>query len=196
MLFGHILKKSGDWRDKEIRFGDLGDEELYKIPFPKDVPREISLLASEVTSLLKRSYGNLGDRYATLAYIHYQFIRIHPFNDGNGRIGRVLMNLQIQKLGFPGVIIRNKEKSDYYDSFDVYRDNKITKLMEKILALSLAESLHKRITYLKGEVIISLSEYSKKKGKRGSALLNAAKRQTIPAFREKGVWKISSLFKA
>ena len=101
MLFGHILKKSGDWRDKEILFGDLGDEELYKIPFPKDVPREISLLASEVTSLLKRSYGNLGDRYATLAYIHYQFIRIHPFNDGNGRIARAITDQLSIYFGLP-----------------------------------------------------------------------------------------------
>ena len=62
--------------------------------------------------------------------------------------------------------------------------------MEKILYLALLESLHKRIAYLKGEKIISLTEYAQKIGKLAPTVLNAAKRQTIPAFREKGIWKI------
>jgi len=62
--------------------------------------------------------------------------------------------------------------------------------MERILSLSLLESLHKRITYLKGDKIIELIEYAKKIGQMAPAVLNMAKRQTIPAFREKGVWKI------
>ena len=54
------------------------------------------------------------------------------------------------------------------------------------------ESLHKRITYLEGSTIIKLSEFAKKHHKTASSLANAARRQTIPAFREKGVWKISA----
>ena len=125
-----------------------------------------------------------------IAKFHLEFEIIHPFNDGNGRMGRVLINLQLQQLGFPGIIIRNKEKKDYYECFNAYRDVKGTKQMEKILSLSLSESLYKRIAYLRGETIIPVSEYAKKIDKRGSVLLNAAKRQTVPAFREKGVWKI------
>ena len=53
------------------------------------------------------------------------------------------------------------------------------------------ESLHKRITYLKGDKVIRLSEYTKNHTKSASAITNAARRQNIPAFREKGVWKIS-----
>ena len=62
--------------------------------------------------------------------------------------------------------------------------------MEKILALALIESLHKRITYLKGEKIITLSEFIKANKLSAPAVTNAAKKQTIPAFREKGKWKI------
>ena len=54
------------------------------------------------------------------------------------------------------------------------------------------ESLHKRIAYLKGAKIIKLSEFAKQHRKTASSLANAARRQTIPAFREKGVWKISA----
>ena len=121
---------------------------------------------------------------------HLTFEQIHPFIDGNGRIGRVLINYQLGQHGFPNIIIHNKEKQQYYRSFSSYTDNNTTQPMEKIIILSLMESLHKRITYLKGLHIISLSAYAKKKHKPLSHLLNAAKRQTIPAFREKGIWKI------
>ena len=94
--------------------------------------------------------------------------------------------------GFPPVIIRDKEKKAYYASFKEYRESNKKKsiMMEKVLSLSLLESFHKRIAYLKGEKIIRLSEYAKSINEKSSIVLNKAKRQTIPAFREKGVWKI------
>jgi len=125
-----------------------------------------------------------------IAKFHLDFETIHPFNDGNGRIGRVFTNYQLFGLGFPAVIIRNKEKLNYNISFNDYQISKTTRPMEKILALALIESLHKRIAYLRDFKIIPLSEYVKKSGKSASSVFNLAKRQTIPAFREKGVWKI------
>ena len=129
-----------------------------------------------------------------IARFHLEFETIHPFNDGNGRIGRTLINYQLQRLGFPGIIIRDREKKEYYRSFGEYREHKNAKTMEKILALGLMESLHKRIAYLKGETIITLTDYVKKHGLSGPATSNAARRQKVPAFREKGVWKISGNF--
>lgn len=125
-----------------------------------------------------------------LAKFHLEFETIHPFIDGNGRIGRVLICLELARFGFPVIIIRDKEKKEYYSAFGEYKNKKDIKIMEKIIALALAESLHKRIAYLKGEKIITVADYSKKIGKSAATLLNAARRQTIPAFREKGVWKI------
>lgn len=125
-----------------------------------------------------------------IALFHLDFETIHPFNDGNGRIGRVIINYQLYRIGFPGIIIRDKEKTIYYRAFNEFRDSKKTATMEKVLALALMESMHKRIAYLKGNRIIELMEYARKIGKMVPAVLNRAKRQTIPAFREKGVWKI------
>lgn len=125
-----------------------------------------------------------------IAKFHLDFETIHPFCDGNGRIGRVIINFQLMQLGFPCIIIRDKEKRTYYASFSEYRDSKNAKMMEKIVTLAMMESLHKRITYLRGETITSLANFAKTRNKSINTLLNAARRQTIPAFREKGVWKI------
>lgn len=48
------------------------------------------------------------------ALLHYKFIRIHPFDDGNGRLSRILMNLTLMKFGLPPVIIKTQKKEEYY----------------------------------------------------------------------------------
>ncbi len=128
-----------------------------------------------------------------IGYFHVEFERIHPFMDGNGRIGRVLINQQLQSAGYPPIIIRNKGKhTEYYPRFNEYlhTNPKTAKNMAKLVARRLIESLHKRIAYLEGKDIIPLSVYAKNAQQPLNGLLNAAKRQTIPAFIEKGIWKI------
>ena len=125
-----------------------------------------------------------------IAKFHLDFETAHPFCDGNGRIGRLLINYQLLGLGFPGIIVRNKEKVGYNKSFNDYHRARVTRPMEKILTLALLESLHKRLTYLKNLKIISLSDYVRRVKKPAPAIFNLARRQTIAAFREKGIWKI------
>ena len=130
-----------------------------------------------------------------ISKFHLEFERIHPFCDGNGRIGRVLTNFQLLQLGFPRIIIRDKDKADYYEAFKEYQSNKNSKLMARVIALALIESLHKRISYLTGSEIINLSDYVRNYGLKAPTVFNAARRQSIPAFRERGVWEISKSFK-
>ena len=129
-----------------------------------------------------------------IALFHLEFERIHPFCDGNGRIGRVLINQQLANLGLPPVIIRNKNKHrNYYPVFSKYQQAGSLgdiDLMVKLLELSIAESLHKRLAYLESKEIISLSQFATEKGLSLPNLLGKARRQTIAAFRDKSVWKI------
>ena len=151
-------------------------------------PEKIENLINEL--LITYSSDNARYFLDKIANFHLGFEAIHPFNDGNGRIGRILLNFQLLSLGFPNIIVKNKEKVEYYTSFNEFNDNKSIKLMVKIIRKALTESLNKRVTYLKGLKIVTLSEYVKLNKLEGSGIFNSAKRQSIPAFREKGVWKI------
>ncbi|MEX0919675.1 MAG: Fic family protein [Candidatus Saccharimonadales bacterium] len=126
-----------------------------------------------------------------ISRMHLEFERIHPFIDGNGRIGRALINHELIRSGFPPIIIRNRGKHDhYYPAFIEHVNDRKTTRMDKLLILDTLEALHKRIAYLEGKEIIKLSDYAKQAGKSVPATLNSARRQTIPAFREKNTWKI------
>ena len=50
------------------------------------------------------------------AEVHCRFVGIHPFRDGNGRTGRLLMNLLLLRLGYPVVVIRNDQRSTYIEA--------------------------------------------------------------------------------
>lgn len=181
MLIGGIKDEiAGRFRNK----GEYVRVGTYIAPAPEHIELMVASILSE--------YGSDHDSYFLdkMAKFHLDFENVHPFCDGNGRIGRVLICYQLLRLGFPLIIVRDKEKEIYYRAFADYRDGKNTKTMEKVLSLALTESLHKRITYLRGEKVVTLSEYVKKNKKSASAVSNAARRQNIPAFREKGVWKI------
>lgn len=56
---------------------------------------------------------------ALAAWFHYEFIRIHPFDDGNGRLARILMNLILQRRGLVPAIVRVEEKTPYIDALAV-----------------------------------------------------------------------------
>ncbi len=50
------------------------------------------------------------------ALFHYRYIRIHPFEDGNGRIARLLMNYILLRHGYPMIVIRSKNKKTYLEA--------------------------------------------------------------------------------
>ena len=181
MLIGNIKEDiSGRFRsgDEWVRVGaHIGAD-------PKDVER---LVADVLTKYFADRESNIIERISRL---HLSFESIHPFCDGNGRIGRVLNNYALLREGYVPINIAFADRAQYYDAFKEYDKSGATKTMEEIVGRALANSYHKRLAYLEGKKIITLSEYAKKQRLSYSNLLNKANRQTIEAFQEKGIWRI------
>ncbi len=125
-----------------------------------------------------------------LARFHLTFENIHPVVDGNGRLGRVLNNYILIREGYVPINIKFIDRRNYYEAFKEFDDKGRTKIMEDIITNALTNSYHKRLAYLEGKNIVRLAEHAKQSEFSHQNLLNKAKRQTIEAFIERGVWKI------
>lgn len=157
-------------------------------------PQFVSQLMNELTD----DYNTIDHRYFLdkIAYFHSEFETIHPFVDGNGRMGRILINLQLTKEGLPPVIIQNKSKhTDYYPLFGKYQTTLKFDGFTALLANLLQESLHKRIALLTAKRIVPLQNWAAKNNIKSNIAGNKAKRQTIPAFRLREKWMIDEEYK-
>ncbi|MFH1916326.1 MAG: Fic family protein [Nanoarchaeota archaeon] len=102
MLKSGVSEDAGTFRTAQVTVGSL-------------LPIRADLIEQEIKNLLNWNRRNQNLHPLERACVfHAVFERIHPFFDGNGRVGRLLMNFILMQEGLPPIIIRNKNRRRYY----------------------------------------------------------------------------------
>ena len=104
-------------------------------------PVQPYLIQPKMEKLLSDYAGDETHIVSRLARFHIEFEAIHPFIDGNGRTGRLLVNLELMKAGFPPIDIKFADRVSYYNAFDEYHIRHNLGAMEQLFARALNERL-------------------------------------------------------
>ena len=100
----------------------------------KHEPVQPYLIQPKMEQLLASYSTSTEHIISLLARFHIEFETIHPFIDGNGRTGRLLVNLELMKAGYPPIDIKFSDRTAYYNAFDEYHIKHNPAAMEKLFA--------------------------------------------------------------
>ncbi len=127
-LHKELMKDLAQWTDDSLYgpgryklFENVtvrGNGKIHTYLLPAEVPNAMDELVNEINSRLANVDVLSVDRHPIViaTYFHQQFLnRIHPFNDGNGRIGRLFTNLILLKLGYPPIFIKEIDRKEYLE---------------------------------------------------------------------------------
>ena len=97
-------------------------------------PVQPYLIVPKMEELLRTFVESTEHIVTKLARFHIEFEGIHPFIDGNGRTGRLLINLELMKAGYPPIDIKFTDRITYYNAFDEYYVKHNLSAMENLFA--------------------------------------------------------------
>ena len=111
-------------------------------------PAQPYLIAPQMEQLMEKYAGSTEHIVTKLARFHIEFEGVHPFIDGNGRTGRLLVNLELMKAGFPPINIKFADRLAYYNAFDKYYVEHDLSAMENLFAKYINERLDQYLAIL------------------------------------------------
>jgi cell filamentation protein len=100
--FGKLYEWGGRWRNIDVKVGKIHPPEPSRIPM-------LMYQFLDNLDFKVNSAKTFDDKVDAIAYAHHEYIKIHPFNNGNGRTGRLLMNLICLKFGYKPLTMYHKE---------------------------------------------------------------------------------------
>ena len=108
--------------------------------------REVPLLIRDLIAVCSRS--TQPEIYKATVF-HVYFEAIHPFADGNGRTGRLLLNYMLEKSGYPPICIKVDSKADYFKGLENWQVRNDSALFVSLVNKSLVNELNQRILCVK-----------------------------------------------
>ncbi|WP_330443201.1 Fic family protein [Flavobacterium sp. C4GT6] len=123
--------------------------EMFYFATPEETPAKMADLMVWYNESIEREDIN---PILLASEFHYKFIRIHPFDDGNGRTARILMNFILMKYSYPPVIIKTEDKANYFAALRLADAGNIGAFVDYI-AKNLNNSLELMIAGARGESI-------------------------------------------
>ena len=121
------------------------------------------LVEEKLTELVDEFNSNENnDLIMKVACFHADFEKIHPFIDGNGRTGRLLLNLELMKNGYPITIIQNEDRDEYYIALETAQVESNYELLTDFIAKSVENTFWMYYKYFDEETKMKFEEYLKK----------------------------------
>lgn len=138
VLFKNDLVTKGFYRTTEVYISGSDNKVSSPLKISEDMARFVS-----------NYLVNKDDVVTKMAKFHIEFESIHPFEDGNGRVGRLILNLELMKLGYPPINIKFSDKEKYYDAFTRFYLNNNLLPMKKLIFTYLAEQFDQYFALIK-----------------------------------------------
>lgn len=174
-------ERPGSWREHDIQEFSGG---MKPPPFPL-VGAEIASWAEEANAIGTRIRDEslaVSEVPEALARLHCTFERIHPFIDGNGRTGRLVLNLLLIRLGWPPAIILKSNRKRYLSALD-RADHDDYGALGEIIARSVLDNLYYLIPSVAGPAKFVLLETLADEDLSSMALRQAATRGRLEAIK-------------
>lgn len=118
-----IYKPVGKWKN-ESNFtnyiGNDGRQHLREFPAPKKVPTLMSQWLEKLNQFCAKPLTGI-NAVGAYAGLHLDFVTIHPFFDGNGRVARLISNLPVLRSGFPPIVVPTEARQEYKRSISGYQ---------------------------------------------------------------------------